>query len=515
MTNVIDVLPAPPRTTPSISPDEARRRLESAARDVRELASAEGASFELLHVLPEMGPVFTGFARYLATRADRVPSGLRSDFATLVDHIVAAPFDEVRAAVEAGWQRRLEDICWSFEDMPVATQFPTQSHRAWLTPTDAVIVTCVPQSFELRVENDLSQLTLLSPALSQPLGGVEHFDALLDDYRAVLRRRLEVGADVAASDALVADARRFPPLRSRRAHPGLSSARVGVWDDIAAVPADTPGYDFPEAGPSVCRAWLRQALLGRAFPEEAVAADFMIAGRRQVAVGGRLFTSIPTDAQLTIQGYLVATAAGDPDLAIKYLMRELKAGSGADAAGFQRRMRHAYSVDADAAGNSELMAQLLLHWRIAVEHGYQPKPSLTSFYRGCLAAISAATAYGAEPDVLRDTLEALQLRLMAYQVEALTGITTAATRTVREAGWRFLTALASGSVAPDRLAAGASGLPLTTAGALVLALTAIGVAMPAIVRATTGAWAEPLAATVFGVLGVLTLTLILSRRSTP
>jgi hypothetical protein len=512
MTEVLDVLPAV-RATPSSNPEETLRQLESVARDVRELASAEGASSELLHILPDLGPVFAGFARYLATRADRVPAGLRSDLATVPDRIDAAPFAEVREVVEASWRRSLEDVCWSFEEMPVTTQFPTQSHRAWLTPTDAVLLTCVPQSFERRVDREVQLLPMLSPALSGPLGGAEHFDALVEDFRSVLRRRMDLGADVSTGDALVADARRFPPLRARRAHPGLSSQWVGVWDDIASVSPDTPGFDDHEAGPSVCRAWLRQALLGRAFPEEAVAADFVIAGRRQVAVGGRLFTSIPTDAQLTIQGYLVATAAGDPDLAIKYLLRELTARGRVDTAGFQRRMRHAYSVDADAAGGSELMAQLLLHWRIAVEHGYQPKPGLASFYRGCLAAVTAATAYGAETDVLRDTLEALQLRLMAYQVEALTGITTAATRTVREAGWRFLTAMASGSLAPDRVAAGGSGLPLPVAGALLLALTAIGIAMPALTRSGV-AWADPAGAAIFAVFGVALIATVF-RRSTP
>src|SRR5262249_31793550 len=158
------------------------------------------------------------------------------------------------------------------------------------------------------------------------------------------------------------------------------------------------------AGPSVCRAWLRQALLGRVFPEEATAADFVVAGRRQVSVGGRLFASLPSDTQISVQGYLVGTAAGDPDLAVKYLSRELVAGPKADRVGFERRMRHAWSVDSDAAGGSELLAQLLFHWRVAVEHGYQVKPRLVSFYRGCLAAVTAATSLGAEADVLRDSL---------------------------------------------------------------------------------------------------------------
>lgn len=494
------------------SPQDTQQRLAAVARDVRELASAEGASAELLQILPELGPVFSGFARFLSTRADVVPAGLRSDLATVADHVNPAPFAEVREVVEAAWHLGVNDVCFGFEESPTETRFPAQSHRAFLTPTDSVIVTCVPPSFETRAERELQQLPVLAEALAATVGGTDSFKALIDDYRALMRRFLDLADDVAASEALVADARRFPPLRSRRPHPGLSSRRVAVWDDIASVTPDTPGFDREEAGPSVCRAWLRQALLGRTFPEESIPADFIICGRRQVAIGGRLFATLTSDAQVTIQGYLVATAAGDPDLAIKYLTRELVPGRSADSAGFGRRMRHAWSVDSDAAGGSELMAQLLLHWRIAVEHGYQPKPRLVSFYRGCLAAVSAATALGGEADMLRDALEALQIRLMAFQLETLTGITSSAARTVREAGWRFLTAISSGPISPDRPIFGGSGLSMAVAGSLLLALTAIGIALPAFV-ASGSQWADPAGALVFAVLGAVTLFLILRRRS--
>lgn len=511
MSETIEVLPAP--TVWLHSPDDTKRRLEAAARDVRELASAEGASEELLQILPDLGPVFSGFARFLATRADVVPAGLRADLARVPDHVASAPLSEVREVVEAGWRRRVEDVCFAFDETSSETRFPTQSHRAWLTPTDAVIVSCVPPSFETRVERELPMLSMLSTALAGTLGGSDVFDALLADYRGLLRRRLDFSEDVAASEALVADARRFPPLRARRPHPGLSSRRVAVWDDVASVPQETPGFNHDEAGPSICRAWLRQALLGRTFPEEPAPADFIIAGRRQVALGGRLFTSLTTDAQVTIQGYLVAVAAGDPDLALRYLARELVPGRSADVAGFQRRIRHAWSVDSDAAGGSELMAQLLLHWRIAVEHGFQPKARLASFYRGCLAAVSAATALGAEADVLRDTLEALQIRLIASQVEALTGVSPSTARSVREAGWRFVTTLASGPIASDR-GTGGSGLPMSVVGSLLLALTAIGVAMPSLV-ASGATWADPVGAGAFAAIGAVTLFLIIFRRQAP
>ncbi len=174
-------------------------------------------------------------------------------------------------------------------------------------------------------------------------------------------------------------------------------------------------------------------------------------------------------------------------------------------------MRHAWSVDSDAAGGSELMAQLLLHWRIAVEHAYQPKARLSSFYRGCLAAVSAATALGAEPDVLRDSLEALQIRLMAFQLEEITGVTPSAARTVREAGWRFLTTLASGPISADRAGIAGSGLSMSVGVSLLLALTAIGIALPSFI-ASGMAWADPVGAVLFGALGAITLFLIFFRR---
>ncbi|HEX4346670.1 MAG TPA: hypothetical protein VHZ73_03820 [Vicinamibacterales bacterium] len=510
MSKTIDVLP--PAIVRPERAESASSRLNRIARDVKELASAEGASAEFIEALADLGPVFSGFGRYLSTRADVVPAGLRSDLAPITDRVNAAPASEVRELLGRAWRRPVDAVCFEFDDVPLETRFPAQAHRAWLTPMDAVRVWVVPGSFEARAHQDMRELPLLGPALSAAVGGQAIFEGLVAGYRAMLTRLLDFSDDVATSEALVADARRFPPLRPRRPHAGLSSSKVAVWDEIASVPSDTAGFNHEEAGPSVCRAWLRQALLGRVFPEETAAADFVIAGRRQIAVGGRLFATLPSDTQITVQGYLVASAAGDPDLAIKYLTRELVPGPTVDRAGFERRMRHAWSVDSDAAGGSELLAQLLLHWRIAVEHGYQVTPRLVSFYRGCLAAVTAATALGADADVLRDTLESLQIRLMAFQLETMTGVTTSAMRTVREAGWRFLTAIASGPIAADRPMSVGTALPLTTAGALLLALVAIGVALPSLV-ASGAAWLDQAGAVMFALLGGTLIWAIVRRRS--
>jgi hypothetical protein len=253
-------------------------------------------------------------------------------------------------------------------------------------------------------------------------------------------------------------------------------------------------------------------LLGRTFPEEAEPADFVVAGRRQVAVGGRLFSRTTTDAQVAIQGYLVAVAAGDPDLSIRFLMRQLVPGRAADATGLQRRLRHAWSIDRDAAAGSELLAQLLLHWRIAVEHGYRPTQVLAAFYRGCLAAVRAAAAMGAEDDVLRDALEALQIRLIASQLETMTGVFPTSAKSAREAGWRLVTTFAAGPIVSDR-ARRPAGMALPTFGSLLLALTAIGITMPSLVS-SGAAWADPVGAALFGAIGAIILRAVTFRKPT-
>jgi hypothetical protein len=490
--------------------DDAWRRLEAAGRDAANLVSAEGATASWRLLLRDLGPVFSGFGRYLATRADRIPAGLRSDLAAVEDLVTPAPWLEIRDTIESERGCRLDRIFVEIEEAPIEVRFPTQSHRAWLSPTDPVIVTCVAPSFEARIDRDLSRLPLLEPVMARVSGGSSAFGALVADYRAVLARRANIGPDVDAGIAVTGDARRFPQLLHRRAHAALCSRRVSVWDDIATVAPDSPGFDPAAAGEHACRTWLRQALLGSAFPEETTVGDFMIAGRRQVALGGRLFTAISAKTQDHLQGYLVAVAAGDPDLALTFLLRELVAGPSADPTGLRRRFRHSWSTDLDGAGGSELLAQMLLHWRLAIDHGYRPEAHLVSFYRGCLAAASAATEIGAAPDVLRDALDGLQLRILTRQAETFIGFSPTSARSVQEAAWQLATRITTLPVAgPSQ--GGRPAPSLATTGSLLLVLAALGVAAPRLAAWGAG-WGEPAAAAAFAAIGAWTLRGILGRR---
>lgn len=480
----------------------------SASAPRSESISSLGLSASMREGLGARGPVATSFARYLSTRADVVPAGLRAALASCADLTTPAPASEVRALLDAAWGARVSDVCFDFEDAPVEVCFPTQTHRAWLAPTHAVLVRVVPPQFLQELERGLRSLR--DSRLFTPVLDAEAYRRLVADFEVTLRRRVSQAADLAAASSLVADARRFPQLRAARPHPALSRDHVCVLDEVVAIPLDTPGLDRPDEGAGAFRAWLRQALLGGVFPEEVEPTDLVLAGRRQISLRGRLFARLDADAQADLSGYIVAVAAADPDLAMRYLQRQLVPGRTADAAGLQRRLRHAWSIDGDAAGDSELLAQLLLHWQIAVDHGFTPRPALVAFLRGATSAVRAARHIGAVDDVLADALGALQLRVMASQLEAITGVSPSNARSAREAGWRLITTLSAGPVDGMR-GPRPSGAPLHVFGSLLLVLAALGVAMPRLISAGAS-WADPIGAVLFAGLGGSLLFVSTRRR---
>lgn len=497
-----DLVPSPAVATRDAGPD-----LSTASAPRGESVSRLGLSVAMRDGLAARGPVATSFARYLSTRADVVPAGLRAALASCADVVAPVAASDVRALLESAWGARLNDVCFDFEDAPVEVCFPTQTHRAWLAPTHAVLIRVVPPAFAQEIERGLRALRE-SPVFT-PVLSAEVYTRLLGDFESTLRRRVSQAHDLAAASSLVADARRFPQLRAARPHPALSRDQVCVLDEVVAVAPGTPGFEHAEEGASAFRAWLRQALLGGVFPEEVEPSDLVIAGRRQISLRGRLFTRLDADAQADLSGYIVAVAAADPDLAMRFLQRQLVPGRAADAAGLQRRLRHAWSIDLDAAGESELLAQLLLHWQIAVDHGFTPTPALAAFLRGATHAVRAARHIGAVDDPLADALGALQLRVMASQLEAITGVSPSNARSAREAGWRLITTLAAGPVDGAR-GPRPSGAPLHVFGSLLLVLAALGIAMPRLVSAGVS-WADPVGALLFAGLGG-SLLFVSSRR---
>ena len=93
--------------------------------------------------LVELGPVFAGFGRYLASRVDLLPRRTRLELHAIPDEGDALPIASVAALIHAELGAPLDRLFFEFQPDPLAVGAWTQRHFAWLSPGVPVTVTIV------------------------------------------------------------------------------------------------------------------------------------------------------------------------------------------------------------------------------------------------------------------------------------------------------------------------------------------------------------------------------------
>ncbi len=96
------------------------------ASGIRDLRPGE----RLALALQDLGPSFIKFGQMLSTRPDLVGETIANDLSSLQDRLPPFSSDEARAAIEAEFERPIEEIFEYFEDEPVAAASIAQVHSA-------------------------------------------------------------------------------------------------------------------------------------------------------------------------------------------------------------------------------------------------------------------------------------------------------------------------------------------------------------------------------------------------
>jgi len=525
----------------------ARPRLLERAGEVEPLA--DGFGRRLGGALAELGPAFSAFGVYLASRIDILAASDCLDLAATAGRPMPLPLAAVRERIAVELGRAAAARFADLEPEPCEATLVTQGHRGVLADGTAVVVRLArPDARDLFVAPgeagleaadlfDLSAFGLdvdldLLPAVAEPFAAhpwaARAVTVAADDFRADQRRRLDFAADAADLDLLAAESAIFGLAAAPVVRRDLSTERLLTVEDPGGLPlpaavlsaeaaaggwgADA-GAIAPQFARALCLFWLHQALLGRLVPVDLPEGGILALPDGRLALLWGLCTRPPGAAQAAAREFLIAAAARDPDAAGAALLRGMRPEPGAtseDQLRLHWRQIVPFRDGSWSAGGESLAEHLFVYARIARSCGYRPLPPLLAFYRGLFAASAAARRLAPESDALLAALQ--EVRVMA----SLTQVRQALDPRAWSEPWERTAALlaelpqrldallaaaegGSGSApaaapAPRRAAAAA----YRRAAGQALALAAVALVVQYLAdQGVLGGWARGLAAVVF------------------
>jgi ubiquinone biosynthesis protein len=374
--------------------------------------------------LNELGPVFITFGIYLSSRNDLLPALDCAELASLSNHAKPMPIAEVRDLIDSELRRTFEQVFLYFDPEPSESHVMTQSHAALLPDGSTVTVRLLRPHFRAHFEEELGLLPMLREAFSCPDWPEMNLEKEIAAFANSIRLQTDFIRQAEVLEALALDAKDFESLRVSDVHREVCASAVlttgrSVGSKLVDVLAHgepsqaTAGY---EVARQLCLVWLRQVLLGRAFPVEPRAENVLIFPNNQVAFPCGPFCTPTLEARKGLGEYLNAILAEDPDQACFALLKQVtpearKTRTEALRSSFRQAVAFRCDEWQSVDRTHGLAQQLLMHWRLMREHGYQLPDHLIAFFRGLFLMTECCHQVTSVRDPLREAAE--EVRVMA------------------------------------------------------------------------------------------------------
>jgi predicted unusual protein kinase regulating ubiquinone biosynthesis (AarF/ABC1/UbiB family) len=501
----------------------------------------------LRQALEALGPVFSAFGLYMASRVDLLLVHDRLELAAIADWAEATPSTTVRALITRETGCALEEVYSVFEDEPCASQLLFQSHRARLSDGKTVMVKVVHPELQEYLECDLELLPVLKNAFANTAWpGIAIEDAIADFCRT-LQWQIDLLSEVKVFEMLARDAQEFEMLKIPMVYKELCTSQIFTVGHLPGIPLGEmiTAYEKTEIGRSLalfedmgiepytlarrlCMVWLRQALLGKQFPVQLRPEDIVLLPNKQIAFTGGVFASSPSHAQKNLWHYVMATSTEAPDRACAYLLREIEQqGCPIDEDELRYRFREIVPFrDGGWRGSgdsSSLTEHLFVHWKLLSERGLRPQRHLLSFYRGLFQILAYVRRFAPDRDPLLEGLQDVRTIVMLEQFQEMLEWHVLSDRLDKYSAMmvelppKFDHALTLMAESPAQSplqgtrSAQRYGQQNLSAMVVALLLTLVAVVLLAhhlMASAIGGVWVERVSATAFVVLGALLLWVV-------
>ncbi|MFN3762899.1 MAG: ABC1 kinase family protein [Anaerolineae bacterium] len=303
-----------------------------------------GPPQRLRMALEELGPTFIKLGQVLSTRPDLLPPPYIAELSKLQDTVPPAPWDAVRALLEAELGAPPEKVFATLDPEPIAAASLAQVHAATLPDGSEVVVKVQRPNVEETVNVDLDILADGARLLQTrtPLGELYDLPGIVEEFAATLRAELDFYREGHNADRFRANFADEPYLYIPKVYWEYTTRRVLVLerirgikiDDIAAL--DAAGYDRYRIGLHAARMVIKEVLEDGFFHADPHPGNFFVMpgeviGAMDFGMVGYLSRRTRTD----LVRLYIATVQLDEEAVVDQLVRMGAVSGAVDRVGLQ------------------------------------------------------------------------------------------------------------------------------------------------------------------------------------
>lgn len=445
----------------SVSSKQDRVDLERRRREVKQILAAGVASVqfplnskELQHdgyadrlrdLLISLGPVFSTFGRYVASRPDLLCLPDCVALSRIPDVASASPKDLVWDVVKIELESMDHSISTHrfvrLDSEPFESRLLYQLHHGELQNGDLVVVKMIHPEIDFEIELRVLPLLLevVGPLLSDP----EQFEMLIEDFERSIRDAFDCRRTADSLERLSHDTRDSDFLTVPKVYVDLCSRNILITERMDGIRLDryiahcqeraelnsgsaatVDGFVPDELARHLVDHWLTQAFHGTMLPVEMRPEHILIRSAREIAIVDGAFVTLPRASKGSLLNYCCANAADEPSKALAELLKELD-GSHArvSTSTLDRQFRQVVAFrDGSWADNGRancLADTFFAQWRLAARHGFRPLRHLTQVYRGIFFVSLLARQLAPDRDSFEEGVKDLQLTKLLHDVSTM------------------------------------------------------------------------------------------------
>jgi ubiquinone biosynthesis protein len=302
---------------------------------------------QLRRRLEILGPTFTKLGQIMAIREDLLPEPITRELDSLMDHLPAIPFEQVKAIIQRDLDEAAEDLFTEIQPEPLGSASIAQVHRATTHEGDDVVIKVIKPGIRDVITSDLKLLEFFGVFLQWMLPRYQP-KQIIDEFSAYTKREIDFDYEADHAEIFAANFQDVDGIVFPEVYRDLSTGDVLTLEYLEGIrPGAEASLRLNEAERERVIDLGASAIIRMLYKDGFFHAD-LHAGNIKIIPGETpqdlqigfidlgMVGRFRSDLKRRMLYYYYALVRGDVENAARYLLDMAQIGEGGDPQGFRR-----------------------------------------------------------------------------------------------------------------------------------------------------------------------------------